>query len=83
MRKQTETTSNPERMRRARKYAVIKTCAGSPGNGSEYATRSRPEGDVVLSRHGSRELADKALRTARRNHSGLAPERFRVELIVY
>jgi hypothetical protein len=65
------------------KYAVIKTFPGSPGNGSEYATRSRPEGDVVLSRHGSRELADKALRAARRNHSGLAPERFRVELIVY
>lgn len=73
---------SPGNEERGVKYAVIKTFAGSPGNGAEYATRSRPGGEVVMSRHGSRELADKALRGARRNHSGLAPERFRIEPIV-
>ena len=59
------------------KYQVIKEIPGHPGYGSEYHTRSYPETQVVMSRHSSRALAERAVEKYRRAHQGYAE--FRIE----
>jgi len=64
-----------------KKFAVIKRLSGGPVCHATSGRQSAPERDIIMSRHRSLVLAEKAKRKAIFQYSLLPPDRFRIESI--